>query len=435
MSDVIDRLRAADPERECSPPSSELLGARLDQEARRATRRGLFGSGRRAGELLVPAVGLAVVLVIAAVALTLRHGTTAHPGGGAAFQTAAGAGTLVSYTVTDVFVPARSSGVSFSAQRTTAHVWIAGSRSHSLATVTYVPKQGGYVHEVAVNGNMVENYQGGPATRTRIAKRGSCVTVVVCAPGIPADPVATFAHLRAQGSFTPDGTTVLDDNRQLESYRSSGPPRIRALVDQSTGVPVRLIVRFGRPGTDAPTDTIEISNYRRAPLSAANARLLLMHPRPQCHTPSCLPGVHRDKLRTGRIKIGTPFAPSGTTPPGPIVLLAQINLAPAVGASRGPAGVIQEVRRAGMVGIIVHAIRIPANRRSDRYAIWLYSSQSSSRLLGFVYPGVKRNGRLYTAGILPKNAPTYREILITRETEARPRRPGPIVLSGTDTLR
>jgi hypothetical protein len=54
-----------------------------------------------------------------------------------------------------------------------------------------------------------------------------------------------------------------------------------------------------------------------------------------------------------------------------------------------------------------------------------------------INPGVRRNGRLTTAGALPSDASAYNKILITLET--RPNRnptvPGRIVLTGTGTLR
>ena len=62
--------------------------------------------------------------------------------------------------------------------------------------------------------------------------------------------------------------------------------------------------------------------------------------------------------------------------------------------------------------------------------MWLFNSQSSAVSLGFVDPGVTSNGKLSAAGPLPSDASSYHELIVTTETVAKPKAPGPIVLSG-----
>ncbi len=377
MTDVMDRLRAADPEPDCPQPPIDLLWAKLDEQERRGRGRGssVRGKARRVGDLLMASLAIAVVAGIAAVALTLRHGNGgSHPAG-------ASRAMLVEYEAIGVFTPARYSGASFSSQHTISKVWVSGSRGHSLATDTYVPREGGFVHEIAVNGNVEENYQGGPATRTRVT-RGSCVELVVCAPGIPSDPVATLQRLRAAGVFRPAGYVTLDQ-RRLASYLAVGSPRVRAFVDPKTGVPVRIVVTYGRqPAPESPTDTIVISNYHQTPLTASNARLLMMHPRPLCSRPAC---------SSGRVtKLPTRIAPgTGRLRQGSVV--AQVNLSAPVLSSHAPAGIARETRTRGQYGITVTALRMKANTKHDSYALWLYSSPAHSKLLGFINPAVGRD--------------------------------------------
>jgi sigma-70-like protein len=63
------------------------------------------------------------------------------------------------------------------------------------------------------------------------------------------------------------------------------------------------------------------------------------------------------------------------------------------------------------------------------YAVWLYNSPSSALALS-KSPPVGKDHRLAGAALLPGNAGSYREILLTRETSTRPQHPGQVVLRG-----
>ena len=64
------------------------------------------------------------------------------------------------------------------------------------------------------------------------------------------------------------------------------------------------------------------------------------------------------------------------------------------------------------------------------YAVWLYNSPTSAEALG-KSPAVKSDGRLQGGALLPENAGSYRQLIVTRETSEHPTAPGPIILSGT----
>jgi hypothetical protein len=68
------------------------------------------------------------------------------------------------------------------------------------------------------------------------------------------------------------------------------------------------------------------------------------------------------------------------------------------------------------------------------YAIWLYNSPTSHQALSRS-PPVGSNGRLEGGALLPSNAGEFHRMLVTRETNSRPARPGPVVLSGPFSLR
>jgi hypothetical protein len=67
------------------------------------------------------------------------------------------------------------------------------------------------------------------------------------------------------------------------------------------------------------------------------------------------------------------------------------------------------------------------------YAIWLYNSPTSSEPLT-KSPTVGSNGKVAGGALLPSNAGSYHEMLVTRETGARPTSPGTVVLQGPFSL-
>jgi hypothetical protein len=67
------------------------------------------------------------------------------------------------------------------------------------------------------------------------------------------------------------------------------------------------------------------------------------------------------------------------------------------------------------------------------YAVWLYNSPSSYEALS-KSPPVRSDGRLQGGSLLPSNAGSYHQMILTRETSERPTRPGPIVLRGSFAL-
>jgi hypothetical protein len=112
--------------------------------------------------------------------------------------------------------------------------------------------------------------------------------------------------------------------------------------------------------------------------------------------------------------------------------VAQIKLTSPTAGSK-TAGVAIVVKQGTTTGIVITAQGVAPNTKHDAYAVWLYNSPTSSHILGFVNPGVGKNGKLQTAGGLPTNASQYKQLLVTLETQANPKQPGTIVLQGSLT--
>jgi hypothetical protein len=137
------------------------------------------------------------------------------------------------------------------------------------------------------------------------------------------------------------------------------------------------------------------------------------------------PNAARPASTTGRT------SPTSSTTPQ---LVSRINLKPPSGANK-PLGIAEVLREKGNLGVAIVAAGLAANskRPPNAYAVWLYNSPSDSHILGFVSPAVGKNGQLQTAGGLPSNAHHYQKLLLTLETQSKPRTPGPIILEGALT--
>jgi hypothetical protein len=92
----------------------------------------------------------------------------------------------------------------------------------------------------------------------------------------------------------------------------------------------------------------------------------------------------------------------------------------------------------GTVQYAIGAQGVPNNAQNDSYAVWFTGAKDAKpRLLGFPQTAVT-NGTLTVGGPgksdvakFPIWFATYRKVLITRETNAKPTRPGAAVLEGT----
>jgi hypothetical protein len=110
--------------------------------------------------------------------------------------------------------------------------------------------------------------------------------------------------------------------------------------------------------------------------------------------------------------------------------VAQINLRSPT--SSHTLGIAEILKKGSTTAIAIVAQGVPANTKHNAYAVWLANSPTDSHAarLGFVNPGVGKNGRLQTAGGLPTNASSYSQLLVTLETKPTPKQPGTVVLQG-----
>jgi hypothetical protein len=92
----------------------------------------------------------------------------------------------------------------------------------------------------------------------------------------------------------------------------------------------------------------------------------------------------------------------------------------------------------GKVRFAIAAENVPANKNREVYAVWFTRKGAAPRRLGFAQTQVGQDGVLTTGGPqqrdeadFPRWFATYDTVLVTRETSAKARTPGPAVLRGT----
>jgi hypothetical protein len=103
--------------------------------------------------------------------------------------------------------------------------------------------------------------------------------------------------------------------------------------------------------------------------------------------------------------------------------------------NRKIAGVAIIVRQGNQLAMVIRGQGLPANTGHDAYAVWLAAgSGGASHFLGFDPSRVTQDGVLQTEGVLPSNASSYKQLVVTLETQRAPRSPGKIVLQGTLNL-
>jgi hypothetical protein len=125
-----------------------------------------------------------------------------------------------------------------------------------------------------------------------------------------------------------------------------------------------------------------------------------------------------------------------TTSTTPIVPKAQINLNALQTGSKA-VGLAQVVTQGGQEAIALAAQHVSPNQ-NNAYAVWLYSSQSDSKFLGWINSRVGSNGQftaLIPPGSLPANAKHFKYLVVSLEPVSQnqktaPSKPTQLILRG-----
>ncbi|MDQ3722838.1 MAG: hypothetical protein M3376_07200, partial [Actinomycetota bacterium] len=142
-----------------------------------------------------------------------------------------------------------------------------------------------------------------------------------------------------------------------------------------------------------------------------------------------------DEPRSAATTTTTPTSTTqATTPTGDVFeILAQAVLQPPADSGSTAKGEVTIVRftENAQYRLALQAEGLPpSSTRGSAYGVWLYTSRTEKQFLGFPDSRVGADGKLKTVSDLAPDTPTYREVLLTRETADKPTQPGTIVLRG-----
>jgi hypothetical protein len=282
MSDLLERLSAANPLPDCPQPSIEEVWMRLATEEPGRSRPSITPGRSRLTRrgLLVPVCAVAAVMALAVLLVT------SGSGGGLsvvarAYAAASSNGTIIHYVMSSRQRPAQTNHVPWKYADTHGQVWVSGRRRHLIEALSFVPGHGSLSHEIVVDGDHVENFQGNTIVEsTTQSASGSCAALVSCGAGVPADPLAEIRSLYKAGQLRAAGQTTVG-HRRVDVIVSQDAT-VRVLVDPRTFIPIQITQTFGsQPWPVSPTVTTTITHYQRLALTPHNNKLLNLLPHPR----------------------------------------------------------------------------------------------------------------------------------------------------------
>ncbi len=134
---------------------------------------------------------------------------------------------------------------------------------------------------------------------------------------------------------------------------------------------------------------------------------------------------------------GTAAQPSATpTATATPRVVGQIPLT-GVGSASKAKGTLTLFLVGQQLGFQIEGQNVPANKTRDRYAVWFTGPGGKADLIGVARDPVGSNGVLGVSGpptdnaqAFPQQLANHRQVVVSRETKAGAKQPGPIVLRG-----
>ena len=124
--------------------------------------------------------------------------------------------------------------------------------------------------------------------------------------------------------------------------------------------------------------------------------------------------------------------PTASATPAPV---GEIQLKGANG-DKG-SGVMRLYTAQQQLAFTLEGTGVPPNRSNEAYAVWFTSPGGAAQRLGFAQP-VGANGQLGTTGPrtedldkFPRWLATFKQVVVSRESDGKAKKPGPVVLVGT----
>jgi hypothetical protein len=300
MTDVIERLRAANPVSDCSEPRFDEVRHRLtDLSPRAIPAQRVAGARQRAARRVSGRVVLAALAIGIALAVI---GAATHTGGrlslaARAYAATDSTGVIVHYVEITQVAPWRPRGEPAHGHflvgwATRQEVWLSGSRSRVVAMFGF--DINGHLHptvrEVTQNGSREELYAPGAKAILNVKRRAAGPVDAVCTSSLACDlleapdPVVVLRRLDAEGRLQEVGETRQHGRLLAVMVDAHDPAAIRIYLDPGTGIPVEIAQRSAGATHDSPLVlTTMIVGYERLALTAQSERLLAMRPHSDVH--------------------------------------------------------------------------------------------------------------------------------------------------------
>ncbi|HWE14648.1 MAG TPA: hypothetical protein VG365_14095 [Solirubrobacteraceae bacterium] len=248
------------------------------QQARRRSELNPFvsrrGGPRRAARWFVPALALAIALVVAAVALTAGSGPSIVA---RAYAATSPAGVIVHYVETTGSLQPNG------ATPLTSEIWTYGNQSHQIID-PHSPKNR---QDIVARDGRVQTlaFDRLSSSRYSPADNQCSATSVLegCVLSENNSPIAALRALYRSGLIHATGHTTVDGHRVDVLTGQSRNLTIRALIDQHTLLPAKVtmtvMLRRVKGGPQHSYETT-ITDYRRLPVTTSNLRRLTLPPHP-----------------------------------------------------------------------------------------------------------------------------------------------------------
>jgi hypothetical protein len=328
MSDVLERLRAANPVSECTQPNLEEFREAFDEWQKTPPALAYIASPNAPGSrrsrwpkrslrMVMATAAVAAVLTIVALSSQTESGIPLVQRAYAATDLAGGIVYYATSTRTSF-----GSGGRASTTESRAQVWRSELRSRRLETHTTEVRdgqaqQGGSYEEVderVARGELSSVYSSSTNTvfkgllaftgRTPPGS-GYCKASLACSLTVE-DPVLALRAFYAAGAMHEVGHARLDGRTlPVLEVRSPKPFRIssqRVLVDPKTGAPAELITRYGRQ-LGALTSTVIFHAYKHLKLTAQTERLLSFRAHPHARL-ECVTALHCSHRESHGVDVG-----------------------------------------------------------------------------------------------------------------------------------
>jgi serine/threonine-protein kinase len=219
----------------------------------------------------------------------------------------------------------------------------------------------------------------------------------------------------------------------LEASAVAEEPAVESAAPPPTEVPETEAPATETPAFEVPADALPLAplpatRWEPSPRTVRAARRVAVAvPAVALTALAVMAALHSHPVQR---KPAPPTAATQRTPKN--ATTATLSPIGYTGRKPAPSGRVEIAEAGERRELTVSAANLPpeGTRPRQAYAVWLYNAPDDAERLGFVVPPVGASGRFESHRVLPAEAGSYHEIVISLEGSAQDVPEGPIVLRG-----